>query len=813
MKNRLLIIITLAILIINSMSIAAQNNKIIGSIVDAGDGTPLPYTRIISNCLKEPLMSDENGNFELYLRGDTCELEFFRSLYQSYKRTIIFSAKQRVVKLKIELNCEIHQLDATQVTAKDFNTDPATSTVSIISIETKSFDNLNISGANEMVTKLGGVAVVDNEPQIRGGSGFSSGMGSRVLILLDDIPLLRPDAGRPMWNFIPMEDVDHIEVIKGAASVVYGSSALTGAINVLTAYPSIEPKTKVTIHAGIYDSPKEKYKKSWDKISPVKWGASFLHSRIIKKNFDLIIGGEFFDDQSYIGPEYSVAKGTRNEGKDETRGRINFGTRYRPQKIKGCDVSLNGNFMYSENAQSFFWYDSDTNMYRTYNGSLSKFKDATFYVDPCISYLAPDGSSHALRNRVTYSNNKEATGAQDASSILVFDEYQYTKPFNKIKLKLIAGIMNIYAESYGRVFNGDNTSNEAAKMTSNNFATYVQLEKKFLKKENLSLVVGGRWECYTLGKEFEQKPIFRAGINFQIPSSHTAFRASWGQGYRYPSIGEKFIAISIGNYGFYPNPKLVSETSWKLEDAVAQPFKFGEFNVLIDLAAYYQRYNNYIQFAMGTWGTTGLFTKDFGFRFLNTGPATISGIDFSVMGEGNVSSKVFLRVMASYTYSLPVNKNRKEVYYNNAGTEYTFLSSSTDTTSNVLKYRIQHMAKVDICIEFFKKIAINLAAAYYSSMKNVDKLFYDCDALNPNLTPATAALVAQMGDLPFKGYYNYVQNNKKGAITFDAGITYSLMEDIKISFIVKNILNKEYTLRPMYLEAPRTFNVQLSCDI
>lgn len=183
------------------------------------------------------------------------------------------------------------------------------------------------------------------------------------------------------------------------------------------------------------------------------------------------------------------------------------------------------------------------------------------------------------------------------------------------------------------------------------------------------------------------------------------------------------------------------------------------------------------------------------------------------MGEGNVSSKVFLRVMASYTYSLPVTKNRKEVYYNNAGTEYTFLSSSTDTTSNVLKYRIQHMAKVDICIEFFKKIAINLAAAYYSSMKNVDKLFYDCDALNPNLTPATAALVAQMGDLPFKGYYNYVQNNKKGAITFDAGITYSLMEDIKISFIVKNILNKEYTLRPMYLEAPRTFNVQLSCDI
>ncbi len=813
MKNKLLTIIAIAICWLSSTGAIAQTNIIIGSISDANGGMPLGYTRIISNCLKEPMMADENGNFEIYLREDTCELEFFFPSYQVFKRTIIFTSKQRKVKLKIELESEIQQLGELKIVAKGFDDDPVTSTSSVMQIDPKSLDNLNISSANELVTKLGGVAVVDNEPQIRGGSGFSSGMGSRVMILLDDMPFLRPDAGRPMWNFIPMEDVDHIEVIKGAASVVFGSSALTGAINVLTAYPSIEPKTKVTLHAGIYDSPKEKYKKSWDKISPVKWGASFLHSRIIKKNFDFVIGGEFFDDQSYIGPEYSLAKGKSNEGKYETRGRINFGTRYRFNKVKGLVASLNGNFMYSENAQSFFWYDSDTNMYRTYEGSLSNFKDAMFYVDPCISYIAPDGSHHALRNRITYSSNQEATGAQDASSILVFDEYQFTKSFKRIGLSIIAGAMNMYAQSYGRVFNGDNESMLPARMSSDNFAAYVQLEEKFLKKKNLTLVVGGRWECYVLSNDFEQKPIFRAGINYQIVKSQTAFRASWGQGYRYPSIGEKFISISIGNYGFYPNPELVSETSWNLECGVAQPFKFGEWQGIIDIAAYYQKYNNYIEFAMGTWGTTGLFTKDLGFRFLNTGPATISGIDFSVAGEGKLSKKVSFSMMASYTYSLPITKNRKEVYYNNAGTEYTFVSSSTDTSSNVLKYRIQHMAKVDLSFTFCDKISISMAASYYSSMKNVDKLFYDCDALNPNLNPATAALVSQMGDLPFKGYYDYVQNNQKGAITFDAGITYNLMKNIKVSFVVKNILNKEYTLRPMYLESPRTYNLQFVYDI
>lgn len=814
MKNKVISILAVTILLLCGVSVYSQTNIIVGSVVDKSEGLPLSYTRIISPCLKEPITTDEHGNFEIYIREDTCDIEFFFPSYVRYNRRIIFSAKQRKVKLIIELQSEIQQLGGCEVTADAMATDPVTSITSFLKVNPKAFDNLNLTNANDVISKMGGVTVVDNEPQIRGGSGFSSGMGSRVMILLDGMPLLRPDAGRPMWNFIPMEDVDHIEVNKGAASVLFGSSALTGAINVLTAYPRLEPKTKVTLYAGIYSSPKDSYKKSWDNVSPVKWGASFLHSRIIKRNFDFIIGGEFFDDQSFIGPEYSIANGKSNEGKYETRGRINFGTRYRAQKVKGLVATLNGNFMYSENAQSFFWFDSDTNMYRTYKGSLSKFKDATFYVDPCISYTAPDGSSHNLRNRVTYSSNKEATGQQDASSILVFDEYQYTKTFKKPGLTLVAGAMNMYAESYGPVFNGQNGSDEPAMMSSDNFATYVQLEEKLLKKKNLTIVVGGRWEFYALDDDFEHKPIFRAGINYQIPTCATAFRASWGQGYRYPSIGEKYIAISIGNYGFYPNPNLVSETSWNLEIGVAQPFKFGEFVGVADLAAYYQKFDNYIEFAMGTWGHANDLTKDLGFKFLNTGPATISGIDFSLMGEGNLSKNVELRLSLSYTYSRPLTQNRNEVYYTHEdGTEYTFLSSSTDTSSNVLKYRIQHTAKVDIAFTFFEKLAINMSAAYYSAMKNVDKLFYDCDALNPNLNPATAAIVAQMGDLPFRGYYNYVQNNKKGSITFDAGITYSLMKNVKLSFIVKNILNKEYTLRPMYLEAPRTFNVQVVYDI
>jgi len=70
----------------------------------------------------------------------------------------------------------------------------------------------------------------------QGGSGYSYGAGSRVLVLVDDLPLLSPDAGDVKWDYLPVENISQVEIIKGASSVLYGSSALNGIINVRTAY-------------------------------------------------------------------------------------------------------------------------------------------------------------------------------------------------------------------------------------------------------------------------------------------------------------------------------------------------------------------------------------------------------------------------------------------------------------------------------------------------------------------------------------------------------------------------------------------------
>jgi iron complex outermembrane receptor protein len=821
MRFRLSIFLTLILTFATFLSSA--QNVVSGVVKDQEGGFPIPYVKITCNMLSEPVMTDAEGKYSIKLSKDNCLLTFEFMGYAKEVRAVTFMPKKRNVTLDVKLYSEARVLDEAQVVTSKYEKEPEKSTSSIVVIDPKKSVTRNVITADQLVNTAGGITVVDNEPQIRGGSGFSSGMGSRVMIMLDDMPLLRPDAGRPMWNFIPMEDVEQVDIMKGAASVVFGSSALTGAINVLTAYPRSKPKTKVVAFAGVYSKPKDEKETSWNHRNPIRYGASFLHSRIIKKNFDFVIGGEFFRDEGYIGPEEKIIE-TRNKdgntsGKYEIRGRLNFATRYRFEKVKGLTFSLNGNFMYTQNAQSFFWNDGFENKYRSYKGSLSYFKDFTFYIDPTLKYTGPRGFTHSLKNRIIFSDNVEMSGAQSARSMMVYDEYQVNKTIKKIGMNIVAGIMNMYTTSNGAVFNGIKGSNKPVRISSDNISLYAQLEEKLLKNKNLTLQFGARWEIYKLWgadirNEFEHKPVFRAGINYQIEKTKTAFRASIGQGYRYPSIGEKFIAIAVGKYGFYPNPNLRSETSWNAEIGIMQPLMVGEkFRGMIDVAGFNQEFKDFIEFCVGQWGTTGGLMDKLGFMYLNIGPARISGVDVSFMGGGKISSNVTYNFSLSYTYSHPVTKNRNLVYYVHpvTGQEYTFTTTSSDTTRNVLKYRIEHMAKLDLEFAFFKTFAIGVSANYFSAMKNVDNFFFNYDAANPENSEIKNRMLLGM-DLPFYGFYNYYHTHEKGSFVLDARISF-FVKNFTLSFIVKNLLNESYYLRPMLMEPTRTYTFQLVYDL
>ncbi len=59
----------------------------------------------------------------------------------------------------------------------------------------------------------------------------------RTLVLLDGVPINKTDGGSIDWNRINPDNIDKIEILRGAGSSVYGGSAMSGVINIITHKP------------------------------------------------------------------------------------------------------------------------------------------------------------------------------------------------------------------------------------------------------------------------------------------------------------------------------------------------------------------------------------------------------------------------------------------------------------------------------------------------------------------------------------------------------------------------------------------------
>jgi len=793
MRKKLRYLAFLLFILLIPSGAMAQKAIVTGKVVDESTLEPLPYVSIGIEGSLTGTNTDNDGIFKLELSTGEYILLISYLGYDKQERRLTLDGRKEV-SLNIQLSQVMQELSTVVVSGSKFEQNVKESTTSIQVLKSKSIQYSSPTSIDKAIDKMPGITIIDDEPQVRGGSGFSSGMGSRVMVLVNEIPILRGDAGRPNWNFLPMDDVEQIEVLKGASSVIYGSSAITGAINIRTAYAKDKPETIATSFLGMYSRPSRSYATPWTGNNPVQYGISVTHLQKFG-NIDMSGGLSYFEDQGYIGaapePDESNPAG---HGEFNRRSKLFYNIQVRSKKVKGLTYSLNSNVMFGDNAKAFFWYDADTNIYKSYPGALSEFKEFSFYVDPVIKYFTKKGNHHSLKNRVYYGNT-DATNDKSNRYLTVYNEYQYNQKFTKLgDLTMVAGFMSTYSYSYGQVFSGKlapdgtTTLNENGTYTSEDLAMYAQFEKKFYTR--LKILFGARWEHYQIDGLKENKPIFRSGLNYQLTKS-SFIRASVGQGYRAPSIGERYITTNTGNFGFYPNPDLMSETILSYDLGVTQLFKIGKFQGMVDVSGFYENYKNYVEFNFGVWGN-GPVTKSTGFKFLNTGPAQIYGIDGSITGEGKFLRNGDITFLLGYTYSVPKALEPDLVYHEHLQQsigkvrQYTYNNTSSDTTGDILKYRMQNIFKSDIQFSFRKRFSTGFSGLYYGYMKNIDIAFYQ---------------LSGQGAM-HSGIIEYREKHNKGNFIVDFRVSY-IIKNFKLMLLVNNLFNTEYSIRPITVEAPR----------
>ncbi|MEZ4798856.1 MAG: TonB-dependent receptor [Flavobacteriales bacterium] len=535
---------------------AISQSGIFGFVKDV-NSQPIDFAQVIADEGKYGVYTGEDGSYRLELPPGKHSIIARLVGYNDFKLEIECAANE-MKELNITLETDARELAYVVISAGKFEQDIGEVTMSMDIIQPKIVQNKNTTSIDEILQQSSGVSIVDNEPQIRSGSGYSFGAGSRVQVLVDDLPMLSGDAGKPSWDFLPVENLSQIEVIKGASSVLYGSSALSGVINMRTAFPGDKPETQVTVFHGMFSNPSADSAKYWAG-NLMRTGANFIHKRKIG-NLDFVLGGYFLGDDGHLGPVRDTVTGaidnsynpfTSDRYGSDTRGRMNMNLRYRFKKINGLSVGLNTNVSMSNSMNTLIWENSTTGLYGAYDGSATRTKQLLSTLDPYITYYGKKGAKHSLRSRWQSLDNNNDNNQGNYSDV-VYSEYQYQQDWESWgipKMTTTIGVVNQTTTSKGELYTG---GNENGVNHSLNQAAFFQVDKKV--KARLNLSAGVRWEQFVINGVKESKPVFRAGANFKVHKA-TYFRASYGQGYRFPTIAEKFIVTSLGSINIYERSK------------------------------------------------------------------------------------------------------------------------------------------------------------------------------------------------------------------------------------------------------------------
>lgn len=774
MKHLLLLFLSLPL---------ASFSQVSGIVEDGQTKEPVFGAKIVA-LTGEKVLSDIDGSYTINP--------------SSYPATLIVSAQTYVTdtlvvdgpgELNIKMNPPVLDLSSVVVSAGRRDQDVEDISISMEIIRPELFDNKGLSNLEEAIDQSPGVYAMDGQVSIRGGSGFAYGAGSRVLLLWNGMPLLSGDAGDTKWNAVPMEAASQIEIMKGASSVLYGSGALNGLISISEREPTLKGETRAKIQSGIYGNPRRESLKWWTR-NPMFYQGEFYNAKMFK-NVGYTISANGFVSEGY------------REGEEENRGRIS-GTFYiRPEKYKNLKAGIGFNAQMQKTGIFIVW-ESDSLGYSPQGGadpsdpgsSLTFNSGTRISIDPYIKVYDKNKNLHAVKTRFYRIGNTNITNpSQSSTSAVSYGDYQFQHKW-KNGSAITSGATYLRTDVFSALFGDHNSTNVAA---------YGQYEKHFTR---LDLTGGVRLEYFEqdgrsgdsdfyFGKDSSLKlpvyPIVRLGAHYQL-AEYTHLRASFGQGIRYPSVAERYTMTSVGALNVFPNPGLRPEIGWAAEIGFKQAVKIGKnWKGLVDVSGFINQYNNMMEFTFGAfkpdsinWSLNpndpGYVNKWFGFQAQNAEKARISGIEFSFNSQGKIK-EVELTSLIGYTYMNPISLNQDSAY----------LSTFSDTSSNLLKYRFRHLAKADVEATW-KGFSLGMSARYNSFMSNIDRIF------EGDIVPGTAIL---------PGLKEYREENNKGALVFDLRTGYKITDSYRVGFIINNLLNAEYVTRPGDIQAPRSFIVQL----
>ena len=415
------------------------------------------------------------------------------------------------------------QIKEVVVTATRTEKEQKDVTQSVTVITAEDIKKSGATTAAEVIERTSGVVLNDygtrgslNNISIRGASF------QQVLVLLDGRRMNSSSAGGFDMSNLPVlvDEIDRIEIVRGASSALYGTDAVGGVVNIITK-TTTTAETSVTGEAGSH---------GYQSVAVAN------ANKVGKFSYALSAGKEKSDGfrtNSDLDKTITGAKFGYELSQDSS---LEMSADYLEKQI-----GVPGSEQFpSPLAQE---WDRNTGASLTYRTKFSRELDLrlnAYENRDKIIYKDPD---FALDSK----HVGKTTGAEAQTNWMV-------NSWNQLSLGVEAKEDHL-------------TSTDAGEHTASLWAAYLQDEISI--GEPLIVVIGGRNDSHSVyGDKFSP----RVSARYLIAGPETIIRASAGEAFRAPTLNDLYWSFDGFEQG---NPNLKPETSKEYEGGVEQPFGKG----------------------------------------------------------------------------------------------------------------------------------------------------------------------------------------------------------------------------------------------
>jgi outer membrane receptor for ferrienterochelin and colicins len=668
----------------------AQTFSVSGMVTDS-TGNPLPNVNIIILETKTGTASNNKGEYFLgNIKQGRYTIEFSMVGFQSRKFPDIVISNKSII-LNVILKEKPVESEQIIISASKHEQKISELPVSAEILDAAFIAKRNINDFEDALRYIPGVNMTDDQISIRGSSGYSRGAGSRVLLTIEGLPFYTGDTGETIWEVIPMTELERVEIIKGAASSLYGSSAIGGVINLITREIPQKQFVYFKTHIGAYDKPSYK---EWDWSGDYRIfnGQTLTYSNAFN-NFGFAASLTRIENPGYRQNNFS----RRYIG--FLKSDIKFSSSSSLMLLANLFTKKSGNFLYWKNSRNALVPpESDVGQVVSADRNM---------VGAVYKHLL---SENVLLNlKGSYYRTSWDDGAE---------------PLNKSITDLFRGEVQLNSSLSDFVFLVSGIEASTAKVNSTLFGkpssfsigAYSQADLKF----NFPLILsfGVRYDYNkldTLSGSSAVSP--KLGLNYKF-SEDLIFRSSIGTGFRAPTPAEAFTSTTASGITVKPNPKLKSEKNFTIEAGLNyKPLTF----LKLDLALFNNEYKDFIDPAFDV--------NDI--IFINIPKTRIHGFEFqTILKIDEIKSELSL----SYTYlwsrnikeNKPLKFRPRHLFYANvdfefdnvsAGLDFRYWSRVEETDEQLVNFVPDGDLRVDVYV-------LDLRAGYDISFTGIPVKFY-----------------------------------------------------------------------------------------